>query len=46
MTENTGWKPEIFWELYEDLLKNNGWSESQVCAYFEVCSMGELEVEV
>jgi hypothetical protein len=46
MTENTGWEPEVFWELFEDLLKNNDWSESQVCAYFEVCSMGELEVEV
>jgi len=46
MTDNTGWGAEIFWELFEDLVKNNNWSESQVCAYFEVCSIGELEVEV
>ena len=46
MTENTGWEPEAFWELFEDLLKSNNWSESQVCAYFEVCSIGELEVEL
>ena len=46
MTENTGWEPETFWELFEDLLKTNGWNESQVCAYFEVCSIGEIEVDL
>jgi len=46
MTTNTGWEPEAFWELFEDLLKSNNWSEAQVCAYFEVCSIGELEVEL
>ena len=46
MTENTGWESEIFWDLFGDLLKTNNWSESQVCAYFEVCSIGELEVEI
>jgi len=46
MTDNTGWEAETFWDLFEDLLKTNGWSESQVCAYFEVCSIGEFEVEL
>ena len=46
MTEYTGWESETFWELFDDLLKNNNWTQAQVCAYFEVCSIGELEVEI
>ena len=46
MTDNTGWETEAFWELFEDLQKSNSWSEAQVCAYFEVCSIGEVEVEL
>jgi len=46
MTETTGWEADTFWELFEDLLKSNNWSEAQVCAYFEVCSIGEIEVEL
>jgi len=46
MTENTGWDSETFWELYEDLLKSNGWTEPQVCAYMEVCSIGEIEADL
>jgi len=46
MTENTGWDSETFWELFEDLLKSNCWSEAQVCAYMEVCSIGEIEADL
>ncbi len=26
-----------FWEIYQDLLETNNWSDSHILAYFETC---------
>jgi len=36
IVESTDIEGEVFDELFDDLINNNGWSEPEVMAYFEL----------